>query len=168
MLIQVVERGKNFMTICVRGTELQETTVCHAEENGFINETLKDVWEGRNSSSPHWTFSLSPLSSFELNTYDDNKVTLTGLADHPDFRKLFKSNFMRTMAYMLQEARKTNPEVYDGPSGPPRIFLTSDVSDAQMREANELWKSEWARLVGLVQKSEPPKVQERHAHAQNS
>jgi hypothetical protein len=38
VLIQVLERGTNYVLITVKGTELQETTVCHAEENDNINQ----------------------------------------------------------------------------------------------------------------------------------
>jgi len=51
------------LQICVytvKGTELQETTVCHAEENSNINEILKDVVENK-SCNPYYTFSLSPV-----------------------------------------------------------------------------------------------------------
>jgi len=37
VLIQVLERGHNYVVFAVKGTELQETTVCHAEENDNIN-----------------------------------------------------------------------------------------------------------------------------------
>jgi len=36
-LIQILERGNNYLAYTLKGTELQETTVCHAEENENIN-----------------------------------------------------------------------------------------------------------------------------------
>lgn len=41
LLIQVLERGNNYVMITVKGTELQETTVCHAEENDRINQVTE-------------------------------------------------------------------------------------------------------------------------------
>ena len=38
VLVQILERGNNYMVYSIKGTELQETTVCHAEENESINE----------------------------------------------------------------------------------------------------------------------------------
>lgn len=37
VLVQVLERGNNYVVFVVKGTELQETTICHAEENDNIN-----------------------------------------------------------------------------------------------------------------------------------
>ena len=37
ILLQVLEQGNNYMIYTIKGTELQETTVCHAEENENIN-----------------------------------------------------------------------------------------------------------------------------------
>ena len=36
-MIQVLEKGNNYIVYTIKGTELQETTVCHAEENENIN-----------------------------------------------------------------------------------------------------------------------------------
>jgi hypothetical protein len=38
VLINIVERGSNYILFTVKGTELQETTICHAEENDNINQ----------------------------------------------------------------------------------------------------------------------------------
>ena len=45
LLVQVLERGNNYVVITVKGTELQETTVCHAEENGRINDEAEALFE---------------------------------------------------------------------------------------------------------------------------
>jgi hypothetical protein len=60
LLLQILERGSDYCVYTVKGTELQETTVCHAEENSNINEILKDVVENK-SCNPYYTFSLSPV-----------------------------------------------------------------------------------------------------------
>ena len=40
ILIQVIERGCNHLVVDIRGTELQEMTVCNAEEmNGITEES---------------------------------------------------------------------------------------------------------------------------------
>ena len=44
-LIHVLERGSNYIVFSVKGTELQETTVCHAEENENINEITERLFE---------------------------------------------------------------------------------------------------------------------------
>jgi hypothetical protein len=45
VLINVVERGSNYVLVSVKGTELQETTVCHAEENDNINQITEQIFE---------------------------------------------------------------------------------------------------------------------------
>lgn len=44
-LIQVIERGNNYVVYTLKGTELQETTVCHAEENANINEISEEIFK---------------------------------------------------------------------------------------------------------------------------
>lgn len=45
VLIQVLERGTDYVIITVKGTELQETTVCHAEENDNINKITEEIFD---------------------------------------------------------------------------------------------------------------------------
>lgn len=54
----------------IKGTELQETTVCHAEENGNIN-TITEQWFDKRKRSPEVNFSLSPLKQINFAIYDD-------------------------------------------------------------------------------------------------
>lgn len=56
----MLERGHNFVYFAVKGTELQETTVCHAEENGRMNDECELLFE-KNKRSLNLPFSLSPL-----------------------------------------------------------------------------------------------------------
>jgi len=37
ILTQILERGNDYVVFTLKGAELQETTVCHAEENENIN-----------------------------------------------------------------------------------------------------------------------------------
>lgn len=45
MLIQILEKGQGYMIYSVKGSELNETTICHAEELEFINQVDKEVFE---------------------------------------------------------------------------------------------------------------------------
>jgi len=51
ILIQVLERGNDYVVLSVKGTELQETTVCHAEENDNINN-ITEAWFDRHEKNP--------------------------------------------------------------------------------------------------------------------
>lgn len=69
-LIQVLERGNNYAVYTLKGTELQETTVCHAEENDNINNISEDIFKnGRNSCN--FNFALSPIKQIGFGIYDD-------------------------------------------------------------------------------------------------
>lgn len=60
VLIQVLERGHNFLFFTAKGTELQETTVCHAEENGRMNDECESLFE-RQERNVNFPFSLAPI-----------------------------------------------------------------------------------------------------------
>lgn len=60
ILVQVLERADGFVVFTSKGAELQETTICHAQENEHINEVMKDVFENMNMK-PEVLFSLSPI-----------------------------------------------------------------------------------------------------------
>jgi hypothetical protein len=83
-LIQVLERGNNYIVYTLKGTELQETTVCHAEENDNINNISEEIFK-KGVTGCHFNFSLSPIKQVGFGIYDDQKTTLTGIIDNPDF-----------------------------------------------------------------------------------
>ena len=60
IMIQVLERGNDYIVFSSKGAELQETTSCHAEENEYINEVTEAVFDNK-SWDPHFNFSLAPL-----------------------------------------------------------------------------------------------------------
>lgn len=59
-LIQILERGNNYVVYTLKGTELQETTVCHAEENENINNITEDIFKNKKTLC-NLNFSLSPV-----------------------------------------------------------------------------------------------------------
>ena len=72
-----MERGNDFIVFTSKGAELQETTVCHAEENEHINEVMDDAFPKQDKSDavidPHVLFSLAPLKQVEFDLYEDLK-----------------------------------------------------------------------------------------------
>jgi len=61
ILIQILERGNDYVLFTLKGAELQETTVCHAEENAAINDITESIFEQSKFSDSHFPFSLSPV-----------------------------------------------------------------------------------------------------------
>ena len=47
ILVQVLERADGFVVFTCKGAELQETTICHAEENENINDVMKKVFDDK-------------------------------------------------------------------------------------------------------------------------
>jgi hypothetical protein len=41
----VLERGNDYLIYSIKGAELQETTVCHSEENNYINEVTESIFD---------------------------------------------------------------------------------------------------------------------------
>jgi hypothetical protein len=98
----VIERGNNYVVYTLKGTELQETTVCHAEENENINTISEEIFKNGKRNC-NFNFSLSPVKQFGFSIYDDQKSTLSGIIDNPDFARLVKEIFVRTLAFKFRE-----------------------------------------------------------------
>ena len=58
------------MVYTLKGTELQETTVCHAEENDNINTISEEIFK-QGKSMCNFNFSLSPIKQVSFGIYDD-------------------------------------------------------------------------------------------------
>ena len=76
--------------------------MCHAEENENINQISEDVFKhGRNNCN--FNFSLSPIKQIGFGIYDDQKASLTGIIDNPEFGVLLKKIFLNTLAMKFKE-----------------------------------------------------------------
>lgn len=60
ILIQVLERGNNYTVVSIKGSELQETTICHAQENEKVNEVTTNWFEKR-QPNPEFLLSIAPV-----------------------------------------------------------------------------------------------------------
>ena len=120
MLVQVLERGSHYLTVTTRGAELQETTVCHDEENGNINELAEEIFEKRLCCKPNFLFSLSPLKQIHFDLYQDLKYSLAGSITSPQFADMVKQYFTRIFAYklakLLLKEDKALPQIFEGGS----------------------------------------------------
>ena len=97
----------------MKGAELQEVTSCHDEENGYIQEVLKDVFRPDEASpptvglvNPRPLFSLTPVKTVEFSLYDDVKYSLAGMVEDKMFNGLVKQWFMRIFTLKLNELYK--------------------------------------------------------------
>ena len=102
ILIQVLERSNGWVVFTTKGAELQETTICHAEENENINEVMKKVFDNK-QLAPELLFSLSPIRQVEFALYQDLKYSLAGMITDTEFANLTKKYFMAILAFRLSK-----------------------------------------------------------------
>lgn len=87
--------------LTIKGTELQETTVCHAEENENINNVTEEWFKKRNRN-PEFNLSLTPIKQINFAIYEDQKVSMAGIIENPMFEELVKKAFMRIIHLILR------------------------------------------------------------------
>ena len=122
--------------LTIKGTELQETTVCHAEENENINN-ITENWFDKKKRSPEFNFSLSPLKQINFPIYDDQKVSMSGIIENPMFDELVKKSFSRIIMMLLRnyferERGKHLVSIYKSP-----------LSESDMRAAKNTEDKQW-------------------------
>jgi hypothetical protein len=103
LLIQILEKGMDYFLYTVKGAELQETTVCHAEENSNVNDISKAIFEEGKTNAANYTFSLAPITEMDMTIYDDTKVSLSGIIEGSEFAELLKKAFMRILAMKIKD-----------------------------------------------------------------
>ncbi len=107
ILVQVLERASGFVVFTSKGAELQETTVCHAEENEHINEVMKSVFD-KGKIDPQPLFSLSPIRQVQFELYQDLKYSLAGMITDQEFANMTKKYFLAILAYRLAKFLKNS------------------------------------------------------------
>ena len=96
-LVQVLEKGNNYMIYTIKGTELQEMTVCHAEESENLNNIGESIFK-QNKINTNYAISVSPFKEVGFSIYDDQQVSLTGIIDNPEFASMIKKSFLRIVS----------------------------------------------------------------------
>ena len=101
ILLQILERGYDYIVYQARCAEFDETTPCHAEENTNINEITKEVFE-HGKSNPNYLFTLSPINQVNFKIYRDLKYSIAATVNLPELITLVKSYFLKILAYKLR------------------------------------------------------------------
>lgn len=57
----------------------------------------------KNQRSLNLAFSLSPLRYMSFDVYDDQKVSLAGVIDNPEFQSLVEKSFMHIIFMKLKD-----------------------------------------------------------------
>jgi len=103
--VHVLECGYKFVTLVLKGLELQETS-CHSVEATRVDDVFQEVFvhEGKwplVSLNEHAVSVLRPCDSLVLNTYSDAKNVLTGIIDQPENLTRNSQNFLKTLVWLL-------------------------------------------------------------------
>ena len=112
ILVHVLERADGFIVFTTKCSELQETTICHAQENEHINEVIDETFGEKASLcvSPQVLFSLSPIRQINFALYDDIKFKLAGIITDSSFHELVHKYFMAILAYRMSKIFTSNPQ----------------------------------------------------------
>jgi hypothetical protein len=118
--------------------------VCHAAENNFINERSKDVFKDGNVGKDYpFSFSLSPYKAVDFFTYDDGKLSLTGVIDNQEYQALVRKTFMRVFAMKLNDYYKANPSVY------PVKMTSAEFSLFDKGECSDNLEEKWISHLNI-------------------
>ncbi|XP_026887936.2 pecanex-like protein 4 [Electrophorus electricus] len=105
--ITVLERGYGYWTVNIKGLELQETS-CHTVEARRVDEVFEGAFDQlerrgrlRRFLNPHWGNALTPCSALPVRVYSDARNVLTGIVDSPDHLRQLRSDFLKTMVWVL-------------------------------------------------------------------
>ncbi|XP_036431120.1 pecanex-like protein 4 [Colossoma macropomum] len=105
--VTVLEKGYGYCTVNIKGLELQETS-CHTVEARRVDEVFEGAFDrlerpGRflRFLNPHWENSLRPCSALPVRVYSDARNVLTGIIDSPDHLRQLRSDFLKTLVWML-------------------------------------------------------------------
>ena len=104
--LQVLECGYGFITISLKGMELQETS-CHTVEAARLDDIFEAAFTHPKEKFPVCSLNqfpmhtLTPVDAQPVDTYSDARNVLTGIIDSPDTLELVDSCFIKTLIWLL-------------------------------------------------------------------
>eukprot|EP00741_Cyanophora_paradoxa_P008349 tig00001299_g8076.t1 len=118
--IQVLEAGRGWRRVQVKGLELQETS-CHTAEATELTAVLShgldpaEAHAGRGKAgrlsrlNEHPLHTLRPLATLKADAYGISTVRLTGIIDSPDTLRAIHETLWKTLAWVLHRAASPAP-----------------------------------------------------------
>ncbi|XP_063959020.1 pecanex-like protein 4 [Lytechinus pictus] len=104
--LQVLECGYGFMTISLKGMELQETS-CHTVEAARLDDIFEVAFTHPKEKFPVCSLNqfpmhtLTPVDAQPVDTYSDARNVLTGIIDSPYTLEMVDSCFIKTLVWLL-------------------------------------------------------------------
>ena len=101
-ILQVGEKGNRFISLNLRGMELQETS-CHSLEATRIDDMFDSAFE-KNAFMNNFLFhTMTPMTTLSVNMYTDTKNVLTGVINTPETLKIVAESFLEAFLWLVVE-----------------------------------------------------------------
>ena len=101
-ILQVGEKGNRFISLNLRGMELQETS-CHSLEATRIDDMFDSAFE-KNAFMNNFLFhTMTPMTTLSVNMYSDTKNVLTGVINTPETLKIVAESFLEAFLWLVVE-----------------------------------------------------------------
>jgi DUF1009 family protein len=115
--------------------------VCHAEENDNINQITEQIFDKKERKA-NFAFSLAPVKQLNFGVYDDQKISLAGIIESPDFGDLIKKAYMRIILLKIKESFQKNPQKLI------KIF-SEGLGNRETTEPKKLLDKEWMNTLQI-------------------
>ena len=101
-ILQVGEKGNRFISLNLRGMELQETS-CHSLEATRIDDMFDSAFE-KNAFMNNFLFhTMTPMTTLSVNMYSDTKNVLTVVINTPETLKVVAESFLEAFLWLVVE-----------------------------------------------------------------
>ncbi|RUS91438.1 hypothetical protein EGW08_000762 [Elysia chlorotica] len=98
--VSVLERGAAFVTVSIKGLELQETS-CHTAEAARLDDQFSEAFVTHAALNHYPLHCLTPLDVAMVRTYSDAKNVLTGVIDAPGVVETTLELFAKSLVWLL-------------------------------------------------------------------
>ena len=106
IIVTILEHGQQFVTLNMRGLEMQETS-CHTIEATKIDDIFSSAYNPNSINSLGFWFNCYPLNivqpvdSVVVCTYSVAHSVLTGIIDQPSVLRKFSDNLLKCIVWVL-------------------------------------------------------------------
>ncbi|KAK7104932.1 pecanex-like protein 4 [Littorina saxatilis] len=103
--VVVLERGNAYVTLGIKGLELQETS-CHTAEAARLDDIFETAFQNENGVSccevnQYPMHSLTPVDVCRVKTYSDARNVLTGVIDQPGAVDMTLKFFVKSLVWLV-------------------------------------------------------------------
>ncbi|CAD8125957.1 unnamed protein product [Paramecium sonneborni] len=102
-IMQLLEYQGGYAVIQFKGLESQETTSCHGIEAREVDR-LMDA----NDCGSYIGSALTYQDEFQVSSYEENQIILTGIIEATEFVSGFKKIYLKMLCYYAQELQENN------------------------------------------------------------